>query len=83
MVKITVGDWRNDPRGPMQVVSGAIGKEKVHFETPPASVVNSEMERFFFWVNHENSLDSVIKAGIAHLWFITIHPFSDGNGRIA
>lgn len=83
MFNILVGEWRDDSKGPMQVVSGAIGKEKIHFEAPAAALLQGEMEKLLYWVNQENSLDPVIKAGIAHLWFITIHPFSDGNGRIA
>lgn len=83
MFRILVGEWRSDSKGPMQVVSGAIGKEKVHFEAPAAPLLPSEMEKLLYWVNQESSLDPIIKAGVAHLWFITIHPFSDGNGRIA
>ncbi|MEO5909964.1 MAG: Fic family protein [Pelobium sp.] len=83
LYKIIVGNWRDDSTGPMQVVSGALGKEKVHFEAPSASKVPKEMEVFFNWVNTEKNLDPVIKAAIAHFWFLTIHPFEDGNGRIA
>lgn len=82
MFKITVGDWRIDSTGQMQVVSGAIGKEKVHFQAPDSSIVPFEMSRFIDWYNNTDNLDLVIKAGIAHLWFVTIHPFEDGNGRI-
>ena len=82
MYKIIVGNWRDDSTGPMQVVSGALGKEKVHFQAPPATEVEAEIKQFIHWFNNENSLDSVIKAAIAHLWFATIHPFEDGNGRI-
>jgi Fic family protein len=81
--KITVGAWRNDSKGPMQVVSGVMGKEKVHFQAPPASTITSEMTKFVDWFNSEELNDLVLKAAIAHLWFITIHPFEDGNGRIA
>ena len=81
--KIVVADWRKDQNGKMQVVSGRIGKEKVHFEAPDATLVEMEMESFLHWYNDENSLDLVLKAAIAHLWFVTIHPFQDGNGRIA
>jgi len=81
--KLLVGQWRKDSKGPMQVVSGSIGKENIHFEAPPAERVAAEMSTFLDWFNKELSLDPVIKAGIAHLWFITIHPFEDGNGRIA
>lgn len=82
MYKIIVGNWRDDSTDPMQVVSGALGKEKVHFQAPPAAEVEAEIKQFIHWFNNENSLDSVIKAAIAHLWFVTIHPFGDGNGRI-
>jgi Fic family protein len=81
--KITVGNWRTGARGPMQVVSGAIGKEKVHFEAPDSLLVEQEMGVFIDWFNRESGLDPVIRAGVAHLWFLTIHPFDDGNGRIA
>ena len=81
MYKITVADWRKDTTGPMQVVSGAMGKEKVHFETPNSNLVEKEMTRFLDWFNN-SKIDLVIKAAIAHLWFVTIHPFEDGNGRI-
>ena len=80
---ITVGEWRKDETGPMQVVSGALGKERVHFQAPDAAVVDKEMKKFIDWFNSEKKLDPVLKAGIAHLWFVTIHPFDDGNGRIA
>jgi Fic family protein len=82
MYKITVADWRNDSTGPMQVVSGAMGKEKIHYEAPDSSLIESEMVRFIDWFNDENNIDLVLKAAIAHLWFVTIHPFDDGNGRI-
>jgi Fic family protein len=77
--KITVGAWRT---GPVQVVSGPIGKEVLHFEAPPAERVDHEMELFLDWFNHETAIDPVLKAAVAHLWFVTIHPFDDGNGRI-
>jgi Fic family protein len=81
---ITVGAWRaNTKRDPMQVVSGPIGRETVHFQAPDAEVLDTEMKKFFTWFNISDDIDPVIKAGIAHLWFVTIHPFSDGNGRIA
>jgi len=82
MYKITVADWRTDLTGPMQVVSGAMGKEKVHFQAPDSSLVELEMGRFLDWFNANNGIDLVLKAAIAHLWFVTIHPFDDGNGRI-
>ncbi len=83
MYPITVGNWRTDKKGPMQVVSGAFGKEKIHFQAPDSSKITAEMALFLDWLNTNESLDSVIKAGVAHLWLLTIHPFDDGNGRIA
>ncbi len=80
--KITVGDWRKDTNGKMQVVSGIAGREKVHFQAPDAELLELEMNRFLTWFNDEKELDLVLKAAIAHLWFVTIHPFQDGNGRI-
>lgn len=81
MYKITVADWRKDTTGPMQVISGAMGKEKIHFQAPDSDGVEKEMTRFIDWFNN-SKIDLVIKAAIAHLWFVTIHPFEDGNGRI-
>ncbi len=81
--RITVGAWRTEAAGPMQVVSGPFGKEKVHFEAPEASRLPHEMNTFLDWFEQETKIDPVIKAGVAHFWFITIHPFEDGNGRIA
>lgn len=83
MHRITVGDWRTMDAGPMQVVSGPIGKHKVHFEAPSADRLDKEMKAFLEWFNNGKSINPIIKAGIAHLWFVTIHPFEDGNGRIA
>ncbi|MBN1416382.1 MAG: Fic family protein [Bacteroidales bacterium] len=83
MYKITVADWRTDSKGPMQVVSGTMGRKKVHFQAPDSSLIETEMSRFLTWFNTNEEVDSVLKAAIAHLWFITIHPFNDGNGRIA
>ena len=83
MHKITVGAWRTDASGSMQVVSGAIGRQKVHFEAPSAKRLNVEMQAFLQAFNAPQAGDPVLKAGIAHLWFVTIHPFEDGNGRIA
>lgn len=80
--RITVADWRKDTTGPMQVVSGAMGKEKVHFQAPDSSLVETEMMQFLEWFNKAEGIDLVMKAAIAHLWFVTIHPFEDGNGRI-
>lgn len=81
--KILVGRWRDDSTGPMQVVSGAMGRERVHYEAPAAARLKGEMTAFLKWVNTERSLDPLIKAGLAHFWFVTLHPFDDGNGRIA
>lgn len=83
MVKIRVGDWRDDSGGPMQVVSGPIGREQIHYTAPPAERVAAEMEAFLDWFNAPTDIDPVLKAAQAHLWFVTIHPFDDGNGRIA
>ncbi len=81
--QIEVGKWRDDSTGAMQVVSGAMGKEHVHFEAPAATKLEAEMTQFLEWFNKNDRLDPVLKAGIAHFWFVTIHPFDDGNGRIA
>lgn len=78
--KILVGEWR---KGPMQVVSGYIGKENIHFEAPSSTRVDNEMAIFLNWFNSETMMDPLLKAGLSHLWFVTIHPFDDGNGRIA
>jgi Fic family protein len=83
MHRITVGNWRTDASGPMRVVSGPIGREKTHFEAPSADRLENEMTAFLGWFEQKNNLDPILKAGIAHLWFVTIHPFDDGNGRIA
>lgn len=82
--KIVVGKWRdNTPDNPMQVVSGAMGKERVHFQAPPSDVLTKEMTKYLKWFNTANEMNPLIKAAIAHLWFVTIHPFDDGNGRMA
>lgn len=83
MYKITVGAWRTKVSGPMQVVSGPMGRERVHFEAPGADRLESEMSKFLKWFNAPVSIDPVLKAAVAHFWFVTIHPFEDGNGRIA
>jgi len=83
MHRITVGGWRKSDAGPMQVVSGPIGLEKVHFEAPDANRLSTEMKVFLRWFEKQNAIDPVLKAGIAHFWFVTIHPFEDGNGRTA
>ena len=80
---ITVGGWRDDAYGKMQVVSGAIGSERVHYEAPPADRVAGEMQTFLAWFNAPSDTDILLKAALSHLWFVTIHPFDDGNGRIA
>ena len=81
--RINVGGWRDDASGAMQVVSGPIGRQRVHFEAPPAARVDGEMDRFLDWVNSDSGEPPLLKAGLAHLWFVTLHPFDDGNGRIA
>lgn len=81
--RIDVGQWRSDESGPMQVVSGAIGKERVHFQAPAARRLQEEMSQFLDWFNGSAETDPVLKAALAHFWFVTIHPFEDGNGRIA
>lgn len=81
--KIRVGQWRDDANGPMQVVSGGFGKERVHFEAPAAQRLKEETAVFLKWFNANDRLDPVLKSGVAHLWFVTLHPFEDGNGRIA
>lgn len=78
---ITVAAWRKGTE-PMQVVSGAIGKEQVHYEAPPSERLPQEMAQFLQWINNEESIDPVLKAAVAHLWFVNIHPFDDGNGRL-
>ncbi len=83
LARINVGNWRDDATGPMQVVSGSLGRQQVHFEAPPADRLESETDRFLDWANGASNEPPLIKAGIAHLWFVTLHPFDDGNGRIA
>lgn len=83
MIRIAVGQWRDDAGGPMQVVSGPIGRERVHYEAPSAHRLDGEMAGFLAWFEEESATEPVLKAAIAHLWFVTIHPFDDGNGRIA
>ena len=83
LAQIRVGAWRDDAAGPMQVVSGPVGRQKIHYEAPPAARLEVEMEGFLRWLNGGQGIDPVLKAGLAHLWFVTIHPFDDGNGRIA
>ena len=83
MNRITVGAWRTKAAGPMQVVSGPLGRERVHYEAPEASRLDAQMRAFLKWFDGDRALDLVLKAAMAHLWFVTIHPFEDGNGRIA
>ena len=81
--KITTGQWRDDADGPMQVVSGPVGRRKVHFEAPPAHALPKETSDFITWANEATDEPALVKAGLAHLWFVTVHPFDDGNGRMA
>ncbi|PCE66758.1 cell filamentation protein Fic [Sediminicola luteus] len=83
LYKIIVGDWRDDKKGPMQVVSGPMGSEKVHYTAPTASRLENEMNAFIEWFNTNEGVEPIIKSAVAHLWFVSIHPFDDGNGRIA
>lgn len=83
MHPIQVGRWRDDANGPMQVVSGPIGRRRVHFEAPPADRLETGMSRFLGWLNAATPEPPLLKAGLGHLWFVTLHPFDDGNGRIA
>lgn len=83
MTSIRVGAWRDDATGPMQVVSGPIGRQKMHFEAPPAPTLAEQTRTFLQWFNAEAVGDALIKAGLAHLWLVTLHPFDDGNGRIS
>ncbi|MFZ2220900.1 MAG: Fic family protein, partial [Rhodoferax sp.] len=82
-VRIKVGRWRNDAAGPMQVVSGPVGREKVHYEAPPATALPTETATFLQWFNAAPTGDALVHAGLAHLWLVTLHPFDDGNGRIS
>ena len=83
MNRILVGAWRDDRLGPMQVVSGRLDRPKVHYQAPTADRLHVEMARYKTWFNNEKQVEPVLKAALAHLWFVTIHPFDDGNGRIA
>ena len=83
MNKIAIGQWRDDADGPMQVISGPVGRRKVHFQAPPADLLSFEVDRFLTWANDQTDVPELLKAGLAHLWFVTLHPFDDGNGRIA
>lgn len=81
--QIKVGGWRDDARGPMQVISGPIGRQHVHFEAPPAECLEAQASQFLDWLNGVANIPPLLKAGLGHLWFVTLHPFDDGNGRIA
>lgn len=81
--KITIGQWRDDVAGPMQVVSGPIGRQRVHFQAPPARELPDEITRFLNWINGPADEPPLLRAGLGHLWLLTLHPFDDGNGRIA
>lgn len=81
--RVRIGGWRTDANGPMEVVSGPYGRQRVHFEAPPASALELETKQFLEWFNRDAEDSPIIKAGLAHLWFVTVHPFDDGNGRIA
>ncbi|MFA6199706.1 MAG: Fic family protein [Bacteroidales bacterium] len=81
--KLSIGAWRKEEGGEMQVVSGAMGKERIHFQAPDWSTIDSEIDLFLDWINNKTDIDNIFKASIAHLWFVTIHPFDDGNGRIS
>ncbi len=83
MRRIRAGQWRDDGDGPMEVVSGPVGRQRVHYTAPPAERLGDEISRFLEWFEGTQSMEPVLAAGIAHLWFVTIHPFDDGNGRIA
>jgi Fic family protein len=83
MNRISVGQWRDDKAGPMQVISGPMGRERIHYQAPAAKMLRREMQAFLKWFNAATKTDPVLKAALAHLWFVTIHPFDDGNGRIA
>lgn len=83
LAEIIVGNWRDDSKGPMEVVSGRYGNKKVHFQAPEHIRLPKEMQKFLEWFNTTSDTDIILKAGVAHFWFVTIHPFADGNGRIA
>ena len=83
MYRVKTGAWRDDAEGPMQVVSGPIGRQRVHYQAPPAPRLDAEMQAFLEWFKLRDGPEGLLRAGLAHLWFVTIHPFDDGNGRIA
>lgn len=81
--QVKTGGWRDDARGPMRVVSGPAGRQRVHYQAPPAERLDTEMEAFLEWFHHRDAQEGLLRAGLAHLWFVTLHPFDDGNGRVA
>lgn len=81
--RVRTGGWRDDREGPMQVVSGPMGRQRVHYEAPPAGRLDAEMGAFLEWFNRGTEPEGLLRAGLAHLWFVTVHPFDDGNGRVA
>ncbi len=81
--RVRTGAWRDDAEGPMQIVSGPVGRQRVHYQAPPARQIEAEMRRFLDWFNRGGEPEGLLRAGLAHLWFVTIHPFADGNGRVA
>jgi Fic family protein len=81
--KVKTGGWRDDADGPMQVVSGPVGRQRVHYQAPPAEHLDAEMQAFLDWFNRRHEPEGLLRVGLAHLWFVTIHPFDDGNGRVA
>lgn len=83
MIQINVAQWRDDKKGSMQIVSGPVGHKKIYFQAPPAHLIENEMKRLVSWTNKKTNTDGILKAALTHLWFISIHPFDDGNGRIA
>jgi len=83
MHTVKTGAWRDDANGPMQVVSGPIGRQRVHYQAPTAVHLDAEMQAFLAWFNRRGEPEGLLRAGLSHLWFATIHPFEDGNGRIA
>jgi Fic family protein len=80
---VLTGAWRTDAEGPMQVISGPLGNQHVYYEAPPAARLEAELQRFLGWFNGQRDIEGLIRAGLAHFWFVTIHPFEDGNGRVA
>ena len=83
MYRIKTGAWRDDVEGPMQVVSGPVGRQRVHYQAPPAQQLDAEIQAYLEWFNRRSDPEGLLRAGLAHLWFVTIHPFEDGNGRVA